>query len=75
MMWKPRNRVLVCLALVSGALAAACSKSPAQPSVSISAPTPMTPTNGVQLNFSGQPVVLVVQNATVSGSGAVTYTF
>ncbi len=53
-----------------------CSKStPTAPSVSVGQPTPLLPSNGAQIANLAQPVTLVVQNATVSGSTSVFYTF
>jgi hypothetical protein len=70
-------RVRACCTVFSLAFllaAAACSKSPAAPSTPTSAPVLMTPTNGSQLSNQGQPVTLVVQNASGSKAGT-TYTF
>src|SRR5712692_8391002 len=54
----------------------ACSKSPTQPSATVSTPTLVLPANGAQVRNIDQPVTLVVQNAAVSGgSGATTYLF
>jgi hypothetical protein len=65
---------LVALAL---AAAVACSKSTTQPSgadASIVAPVPSQPANNSQVANAGQPVTLVVTNAT-GGKTGVTYTF
>jgi hypothetical protein len=51
---------------------AACTSSPAAPSA-VSAPIPQSPSNGAVVG--AQPVTLVVQNATVTDSSPVTYTF
>jgi hypothetical protein len=83
------RRVLhVSVILAALAVAASCSKSnPAQPSettapaaagealtASIIAPRPLTPNNTAQIPNLAQPVILVVQNAISTKSGA-TYTF
>ncbi len=65
--------ILVGLVLVSSM--AGCSKSPTQPSVSLTGPLPQQPSTGSQVAFANQPVTLTVQNATVTNGGAVTYTF
>jgi hypothetical protein len=73
------------LAATAGAVAlttATCTSSPAQPSStagqsgasSIGAPVPLQPANGAIL-ATAVPITLVAQNATVTGTGAVTYTF
>jgi hypothetical protein len=61
-------------------LVSACSKTPTQPtkssvSASVTAPTPVVPTNGAQLPYVSQPVMLVVSNAVVTESTDVTYEF
>src|SRR5438876_9882511 len=72
----------ISLALLLLALATACSSSPAQPSgtttggtASITAPRPAQPADGTQVQYSGQPVTLVVQNAVVTQGSTKTYTF
>jgi hypothetical protein len=77
--------IRTCVALVTIAAAASCSKSnPAQPSgtaadagsltASITAPRPMTPANNIAVKNSDQPITLVALNA-VSTKPGVTYTF
>jgi len=46
---------------------------PAQPS--LSTPEPLLPTSGGQIQFTSQPITLVVKNAVVTQSASVTYTF
>jgi hypothetical protein len=61
----------VCLVVAS----AACSKSPTAPTPApAGAPVLTTPTNGAQIPNQGQPVTLVVLNASGSAAGT-TYTF
>jgi hypothetical protein len=64
----------VVLSLVSGLAAAACSKSPTAPATPPAVPALTTPTNGAQIPNQGQPVTLVVLNASGSAAGT-TYTF
>jgi hypothetical protein len=54
--------------------AAACSKSPTAPATPPAVPALTTPTNGAQIPNQGQPVTLVVLNASGSAAGT-TYTF
>lgn len=65
-------RVVLSLALVLAA--AACSKSPTAPATPPAVPGLTTPTNGAQIPNQGQPVTLVVLNASGSPAGT-TYTF
>src|SRR5580765_1357035 len=53
---------------------AACSKSPTAPATPPAVPALTTPTNGAQIPNQGQPVTLVVLNASGSAAGT-TYTF
>ena len=70
-----RGRVCCGILSLTGLLAtAACSSSPATPTVSTVAPQLLTPANGAQLVNQSQPVTLVVQNAAGS-KGGTTYTF
>ncbi len=56
--------------------AAACGSNPSTPSASVTAPGPLLPSNGAQIQNAAQPVTLVVTNAVAtSSSGATTYTF
>ena len=64
-------RVVLCLSLL---IPAACSKSPTAPATPPGAPALTTPTNGAQIPTQGQPVTLVVLNASGSAAGT-TYTF
>jgi hypothetical protein len=48
---------------------------PLQPSNSIGLPQLTQPQDGAQVGNAAQPVTLVVQNATVTGSSVLTYTF
>src|ERR1700736_2713977 len=64
------------LAVLTLAGAGACSSSNAlQPSASIGAPPPLQTAAGMVVRNNDQPVTLIVQNATVTGSAATTYTF
>jgi len=54
--------------------AAACSKSPTAPATPPAVPGLMAPSNGAQIPAQGQPVTLVVLNASGSAAGT-TYTF
>jgi len=65
-------RVVLFLTVVLGA--AACSKSPTAPVTPPGVPALATPTNGAQIPSQGQPVTLVVLNASGSPAGT-TYTF
>src|SRR5690242_12039275 len=84
------SRRLTCLSLsaCAGALLLACgSGSPTQPSsvngasaaaagsASVTTPQPVQPADGARIADGSQPVSLVIRNATVTGSGATTYTF
>jgi hypothetical protein len=62
------------LSLFSVLAAAACSKSPTAPATALAVPVLTTPTNGAQIPNQGQPVTLVVLNASGSAAGT-TYTF
>src|SRR5258708_17816510 len=53
---------------------AACSKSPTAPATPPAVPGLMAPSNGAQIPAQGQPVTLVVLNASGSAAGT-TYTF
>jgi len=64
----------VVLSLTSVLGAAACSKSPTAPATPPAVPVLTTPTNGSQIPNQGQPVTLVVLNASGSAA-ATTYTF
>src|ERR1700716_3003055 len=64
----------VVLSLTSVLAAAACSKSPTAPATPPAVPALATPTNGAQIPNQGQPVTLVVLNASGSAAGT-TYTF
>jgi hypothetical protein len=73
MFLRSSRALLVVLTLVG---AGACSKSSAlQPSASIGAPRPLQPVAGALVKNTDQPVTLIAQNATVTGSGSTTYTF
>jgi hypothetical protein len=61
------------LGLVLSLTVIACS--PAQPSAVVGLPTPLLPIGDAVLSFSSQPIVLVTQNATISGTISPTYTF
>jgi hypothetical protein len=63
----------VCLLPLVGIVSACSSSSPLQPSVA--APRPLQPANGAQIANQNQPVTLVVNNATSTGTGALSYTF
>ena len=70
-------RARICTFVLSLALvvtAAACSKSPMAPATPPAVPALTTPTNGAQIPNQGQPVTLVVLNASGSAAGT-TYTF
>jgi hypothetical protein len=68
-----RRSVFVFVLSVAGF---ACSNSsPSSPSGSSSVPTPAQPAANASLRFGDQPVTLVVQNAAVTTTSAVTYTF
>jgi hypothetical protein len=71
-MFKRSLRVVLFLAAVLAA--AACSKSPTAPATPPAVPALTTPTNGAQIPNQGQPVTLVVLNASGSTAGT-TYTF
>src|SRR5580765_5289295 len=71
-MFKRSLRVVLSLAAVLAA--AACSKSPTAPATPLAVPALTTPTNGAQIPNQGQPVTLVVLNASGSTVGT-TYTF
>ena len=73
-MFKRSPVVVLSLALVVPA--AACSKSPTAPATPASASVPVltTPTNGARIPNQGQPVTLVVVNASSQTPGT-TYTF
>jgi hypothetical protein len=60
-------------AIVAGAVA--CSSNPTQPSNTVTAPGPVQPANGAQVQNSAQPLTLSVQNATTSKASVTTYTF
>jgi hypothetical protein len=47
----------------------------AQTGITLTAPAPVTPTDGQQIRFSDQPIKLVVNNAATTGTTALTYTF
>jgi len=64
----------VVLSLAWVLAAAACSKSPTAPTTPLAVPMLTTPTNGAQIPNQGQPVTLVVLNASGSAAGT-TYTF
>ena len=64
----------VVLAFASALALAACTKNTTAPATPTVAPVLMTPTNGSQIPNQGQPVTLVVQNASGSKAGT-TYTF
>src|SRR6478752_2732519 len=67
-----RSRMVV---LAAGLFAAAaCAKSPVAPATPPAVPGLMTPTNGAQIPAQGQPVTLVVLNASGPAAGT-TYTF
>jgi hypothetical protein len=71
------SRIRACRAVLPLALvlaAAACSKSPTAPATPPAVPVLTTPTNGAQIPNQGQPVTLVVLNASGSAAGT-TYTF
>jgi len=77
-----RRTILAAAACAVALMTAACTTSPAQPSSaagqsgssSVGAPIPLQPANGAIVPTS-VPITLVAQNATVTGTGAVTYTF
>jgi hypothetical protein len=71
-MFKRSLRVVLSLAAVLAA--AACSKSPTAPATPPAVPALTAPTNGAQIPNQGQPVTLVVLNASGSAAGT-TYTF
>jgi hypothetical protein len=71
------TRIRACTVVLSLALAlaaGACSKSPTAPATPPAVPALTTPTNGAQIPNQGQPVTLVVLNASGSAAGT-TYTF
>src|SRR5262245_36360987 len=47
----------------------------AQTGITLTSPVPVSPTDGAQIKFSDQPIKLVVNNATTTGTAALTYTF
>jgi hypothetical protein len=69
-----KRSLRVVLSLASVLAAAACSKSPTAPATPPAVPALTTPTNGARIPNQGQPVTLVVQNASGSAAGT-TYTF
>jgi hypothetical protein len=83
------KRSLVCCVLAATAAAFGCaSPSPSQPTdstapisggqnstASIVAPRPLSPANNAAVRNADQPITLTAQNAFVTGSAAVTYTF
>ncbi|MDE3153497.1 MAG: hypothetical protein KGN76_00220 [Acidobacteriota bacterium] len=54
---------------------AACSSSPSKPSITLTSPKLVTPAQGAQIANAAQPITLTIQNATSTGSTALTYTF
>jgi hypothetical protein len=74
-----RLQSAVCLVAAGLALAgaAACDKttSSSSPSVTLGAPRPLEPVSNVAIADSSQPVTLVVENATTTGSAVPTYRF
>src|SRR5258707_15776255 len=71
------SRIRACAVVVTRALvlaAVACSRSPTAPATPPAVPVLTTPTNGAQIPNQGQPVTLVVLNASGSAAGT-TYTF
>jgi hypothetical protein len=68
-----RNARVVCVLPLVVIVSACSSSSPLQPS--IAAPRPLQPANGTQIANASQPVTLVVNNATTTGTGALSYTF
>ena len=82
------RRLALCLFAATAAAAGCASPSPSQPTdpaattstgqnstASIVAPRPLSPANNATVRFGDQPITLVAQNAIVTGSAAVTYTF
>ena len=61
------------LLLAGGLLAAACSNTPGQPSVSFTAPVPAGPTSGSSYKFKMQPVSVAITNAVRSAPAPATY--
>jgi hypothetical protein len=47
----------------------------AQTGITLTAPVPVSPADNQQIKFSDQPIKLVVNNATSTGTAALTYTF
>jgi len=70
-MKKWKSGLILAVAVLTGA--SACSTSPSAPSVSFTAPVASQPSTGTTFKFKGQPVSLVVNNATRSGAADVTY--
>jgi len=71
------NRYLRCTlgCLVALTLAACTSNTPLKPSATIGTPQALQPADGAQIANATQPITLVTQNATISGSLTPTYTF
>jgi hypothetical protein len=73
------NYVTFCTALVVLVAGAGCSKSPVQPTGTVSTTRPgtaqMSPADGAQIPYYSQPVTLTITNAVTTGSDARTYIF
>jgi hypothetical protein len=70
---KSLSRLVFC-AGAAGLLAAGCSKTPNQPSVSFTAPVGTSPASGTSYKYKSQPVTLAITNATRTATAAATYT-
>lgn len=83
-----RRLIFLSLCACTGAILLACgSGTPTQPSsvsggsaavsgsASVTTPQPVQPADRAQIANGSQPVSLVIKNATVTGTGATTYTF
>jgi len=67
--------VVVLATLASATCGDKKSSSPTTPTITLTTPALASPAQGAQLGDLAQPVTLTVQNATSSGSNALTYTF
>jgi hypothetical protein len=63
--------------VVACVLCAACAKSPVAPNgtITVSAPAPLSPANGISVAVATQPVTLTIANAASTAGDFVTYTF
>lgn len=81
-----RSTVLGLLAILVATLSAGCESSKSEnplspsvagpiPGVTITAPKPVTPATGAEVEATRQPITLVVENATTNGVRPLTYAF